>query len=420
MIDIQANGINDSRVSIPGSKSYTHRALVAAALSNGYCRIGNPLDSEDTRLTAEALRCLGVAIQPFESGLVVHGRGGRFATWDPPVELNNSGTSMRLLTALASVGTGRYVLTGSDRMRQRPLGDLVNALIQVGVDVESVHGNGCPPVAVMGGTLTGGQVWVDCHISSQYLSALLFVAPLAPLGMDIRVRTDPVSTPYIDMTLAVMERFGIRVDRDGYRRFRIAGRQRYRAADLAIEPDASNAGYFWAAAAITGRTVKVAGLDTDSRQGDIGFVEVLARMGCTVTRDPDGIAVTGGKLTGLDVDMSRMPDLVPTLAVVAAFARGRTTIRNVAHLKAKESDRLSAVTTELRKMGIEAESDDDSLTVVGGRAHGAVVDTYDDHRIAMSFAVAGIKVPGVKIRNEGCVTKSFPGFWKVFGGLYRK
>ncbi len=420
MIVIQSGGINNRRVSIPGSKSYTHRALVAAALTDGYCRIDNPLESEDTRLTAETLRCWGIAIQPSESGLVVHGTGGRFAPWNQPVELNNSGTSMRLLTALASVGEGRYVLTGSDRMRQRPLGDLIDALIQAGVNVESVPGNGCPPVAVMGGTLLGGQVWVDCHVSSQYLSALLLVAPLAPLGMDIRVRTDPVSTPYIDMTLAVMRRFGIRVVRDGYRRFRIDGGQGYRAVDLSIEPDASNAGYFWAAAAITGKTVKVMGLGADSRQGDIGFTGVLARMGCTVNHDPDGIAVTGGKLRGLDVDMSRMPDLVPTLAVVAAFAQGRTTIRNVAHLKAKESDRLAAVTTELKKMGIEAKSDDDSLIIAGGHAHGAAIDTYDDHRIAMSFAVAGLKIPGVKIHNERCVAKSFPDFWKIFDGLYRK
>jgi len=420
MIEIRTEPIDDGRISIPGSKSYTHRALVAAALSNGCCRIDNPLRSEDTRLTAAALRSWGIGIDSTAAGYLVRGVGGAFAPRREPVDLNNSGTSMRLLIAAAVLGQGRYVLTGSERMHQRPVGDLINALRQAGADVVSLDNNGCPPVAVVGGTLRGGPVRIDCHLSSQFLSGLLFVAPFAPLGMDIHVSAGPVSTPYIDMTLAVMAAFGIRVARDGYRHFRVDGKQTYRATDLVVAADASNAGYFWAAAAVTGRRIKVPGLGKTTCQGDIGFVDILAQMGCTVAHEPDGIAVAGGDLTAVDVDMSSMPDLVPTLAVVAAFARGRTRIRNVSHLKAKESDRLAAVTTELRKMGIRAGSDADSLTVTGGPARGAVIDTYDDHRIAMSFAVAGLKIPGMKIRNESCVAKSFPGFWDVFNGLYRR
>jgi 3-phosphoshikimate 1-carboxyvinyltransferase len=420
MIEIKSEGIHNDCVSIPGSKSYTHRALVAAALSDGRCRIDNPLKSEDTQLTAETLRSWGLKIDITDSGYIVHGAGGCFSPFTAPVDLKNSGTTMRLLAAAAALGQGRYVLTGSDRMQQRPMNDLLEALVQVGVAATSLTDNGCPPVMITGGTLRGGRVEIDCHISSQYLSGLLLVAPLAPLGMDIYVSAGPVSTPYIDMTLAVMRTFGIRVKQEGYHRFQVEGGQTYQAIDFSIEPDASNAGYFWAAAAITGRTIKVMGLDNSSCQGDIGFVDVLARMGCTVSHDPDGIAVTGGSLKGVDVDMSRMPDLVPTLAVVAAFADGRTHIRNVSHLKAKECDRLTAVTTELRKMGIQADSDADSLMIQGGKAHGADIHTYDDHRIAMSFAVAGLRVQGVKIRNEQCVAKSFPGFWETFGGLYQK
>jgi 3-phosphoshikimate 1-carboxyvinyltransferase len=251
------------------------------------------------------------------------------------------------------------------------------------------------------------------------------MGPCTEEGLDISVTQGPVSRPYIDMTVSVMERLGIRLDRDGYERFRIPGGQRYRAGDYTVEPDISNAGYFWAAAAVTGGRVKVRGVGPDSRQGDIRLAALFERMGCTLSQEADGLALSGvldasgrPKLSALDVDMGDMPDMVPTLAVAAAFAQGTTVIRNVAHLRAKESDRLAAVAAELGKMGISARTTEAELIVEGGRPHGAVIDTYDDHRIAMSFAVAGLAVPGMHIKDEGCVRKSFPGFWEAFEGLY--
>ena len=418
MKEIAPKKIVDVAVRLPGSKSFTHRILMAAALSDGPCEVIAPLVSEDTDLTAATLKQWGVVISPTGRGCRVEGLGGRFLPCATPVDLVNSGTSMRLLTALAALGQGRYVLTGSARLQQRPMRELIDALVQAGVEAEALNRDGCPPVAVLGGSLLGGEVSIDCRVSSQYLSALLLVAPLAPLGMDIQVSAGPVSTPYIDMTLAIMRRFGIEVVRDGYHRFGVAPGQTYRATEVHVEPDASNASYFWAAAAVTGTTAKVLGLNQNSCQGDIAFVDLLARMGCRVAKQQDGIAVTGGPLRGIDVDMAAMPDLVPTLGVVAAFAQGTTTIRNVAHLRFKESDRLAAMTAELRKMGATAESDAGAMTIVGAKLHGAHINTYDDHRIAMSFAVAGLKVPGVVIEQEQVVNKSFPTFWEVFEGLY--
>ena len=245
------------------------------------------------------------------------------------------------------------------------------------------------------------------------------MAPCTRKGLDIRVVEGPVSRPYVDMTLEVLEQFGVAYQREGYTGFKVPGGQAYCSGTHVVPPDASQAGYFWAAAAVTGATVRVAGTRLDSRQGDVGLARVFERMGCTVDETDQGIAVTGnGKLSGIRVDMADMPDMVPTLAVVAAFAKGRTVIENVAHLRAKESDRLGAVTTELCRMGIDATSTENTLVVNGGPLKGAEIQTYDDHRIAMSFAVAGLKVPGVTITDPGCVAKSFPNFWEVFeGGL---
>jgi 3-phosphoshikimate 1-carboxyvinyltransferase len=247
----------------------------------------------------------------------------------------------------------------------------------------------------------------------------MLIAPCLKEGLSIDVTKGPVSKPYIDLTADIMQTFGIHLERDGYNHFEIPGRQVYQAGDYAVEADGSQAGYFWGAAALTGARVIVRGISPASRQGDVSLAQVFAKMGCQVTRESDGIAVAGGPaLNSIDVDMADMPDMVPTLAVVAAFAQGTTTIRNVAHLRAKESDRLAAVCRELAKMGIQTTSTHDSLSIQGGLPHGAEIETYDDHRIAMSFAMAGLKVPGVRIKNETCVKKSFPEFWDVLGQLY--
>ena len=418
MIEIKPGHVKNTTVCVPGSKSYTHRMLIAAALADGACEVRNPLHSEDTLITRRCLSEMGVSIEEARDHLRIQGTSGRLRSPENPVDLGNSGTSMRLMAAVAALGQGVCVLTGSQRMQQRPIQDLLVGLNQMGVGARSVNADGCPPIEVTGGGLKGGSVTIDCRISSQYLSALLLIAPFAKETVTITVSGGLVSRPYVDMTIAVMEEFGIAVDRNGYERFVVTGGQAYRAGDHAVEPDCSQAGYFWAAAAISGAGVTVAGTSKTSLQGDVRFAECLAAMGCRVAEHGGGIEVSGGPLTGVIVDMADMPDMVPTLAVVAAFAHGATVIENVAHLRAKESDRLGAVAAELMKMGIEADCTDSGLRIVGGHPQGAAIDTYDDHRIAMSFALAGLKVPGIKIKDETCVKKSFPNFWEVFKSLY--
>jgi 3-phosphoshikimate 1-carboxyvinyltransferase len=417
MRKIEARKIKNQKVAVPGSKSYTHRIFIAAALADGPSTVVNALDSEDTRLTLGALVQMGAAADN-NRPVVICGFGGRPRPCADPIYLGNSGTSIRLLTGIAALGTGRYRLTGTDRMGQRPIADLLESLAQIGVPTRCEKANGCPPLTVDGGRVTGRSLKIKCSESSQYLSALLLMAPCTERGLDIAVAGDPVSKPYIDMTVTIMNRFGIEVARSGYNRFTVAGRQRYRPGTYSVEPDCSQASYFWGAAAITGSAIKVKSLNHETRQGDIRLVRVLEEMGCTVSRETDGITVTGGRLKGVTVDMGDMPDMVPTLAVVAAFAQGQTAITNVAHLRGKESDRLLSVATELAKMGIETECQEAGLVITGGTPKGAEIETYNDHRIAMSFAMAGLKAPGTVIRNPGCVEKSFPEFWNVLDTLY--
>ncbi len=419
MLEIKPQTVTRSEVRVPGSKSYTHRVLIAAALAEGQSSIDGALFSRDTELTAAALMQMGARVRADERNkhFEVGGTGGRLSSSSSDIFLENSGTSMRLLAAIAALGEGDYILDGSPRMRQRPIAELIAALQQLNITAESLHGNGCPPIRICGGLVEGGPVQIDCGVSSQYLSALLLMGPLTRKGLEIEVVKGPVSRPYVDLTLTVLERFGVEVEHQGYNRFTVPGDQSYRAGHYLVEPDCSQAGYFWAAAAISGGEIKVLGINADSAQGDLGFIRVLEKMGCALRFEDDGITVIGGPLQALEVDMGDMPDLVPTLAVVAAFAKGTTMMTNVAHLRAKESDRLAAVATELGKMGITANCGEDFITVTGGQPQGAVIKTYDDHRIAMSFSLIGLKVSGVKIEDEDCVGKSFPDYWSVFSSL---
>ncbi len=417
MKEIRTQENINAEITVPGSKSYTHRTFIAAALSDGICTVSNALRSEDTLLTLEALKSFGVQVEDRNRDFIVHGRSGNLKA-APEIYLANSGTSMRLLTAIAALAKGTTVLTGTERMKERPIGDLLETMLQAGISVRSVSSNGCPPVEIQGGNVKGGNVQIRCGVSSQYLSGLLLMAPCTQNGMEIQVVEGPVSKPYIDLTVDIMNRFQISVERQGYERFSVPGNQVYRSGSFTVEGDGSNASYFWAAAAVGGGTVKVRGINGDSRQGDVRLCECFEQMGCQVIRETDGITVIGGKLRGIEKDMGNMPDVVPTLAVVAAFAEGTTVIRNVAHLKAKECDRLAAVATELSKMGADITATEDSLIIKGGKPlHGAEIETYNDHRMAMCMAVAGLKVPGVRILNENCVGKSFPDFWEVFAGL---
>lgn len=403
-----------ARVRPPGSKSITNRALVCAALADGTSTLTGALDSDDTRVMIVALGQLGIAVQTSDEGrtLLVEGCGGRIPSVAADLFCGNSGTTIRFLTAMVTLGHGRYRLDGIARMRERPVADLLDALNQLGANSASERKNGCPPIVIQADGLAGGTSQVRGNISSQFLSGLLMAAPGANQPVTIEIDGALVSQPYVHMTLAVMETFGIGVETDAsLSRFRIAAPQTYRSRSYSIEPDASAASYFWAAAAITGGTVTVEGLSAASLQGDVAFVDCLEAMGCEVQRAADSITVIGRPLHGIDADMNAISDTVQTLSVVALFAEGPTNIRDVGHIRHKETDRIGAVATELRKLGATVEERDDGLRITPGILRPATIDTYDDHRMAMSFALAGLQQSGVRINDPGCTAKTYPRFF---------
>jgi 3-phosphoshikimate 1-carboxyvinyltransferase len=407
---VQPISAPDVTVRVPGSKSLTNRALVCAALASGPSRLVGWLRSDDTEAMQEGLGRLGVEIREEEGELVVRGVAGRFAIPLHPIDCRASGTTMRFLCACAAAAPGRVVLDGSPRMRERTIQELADALGALGVQARTKAG--FPPVTVSGGTLRGGRISVDATRSSQYLSAVLLVAPLAKEEVDITTGRI-TSRPFVEMTLETMRDFGVSVEPVGDQRFRIPGDQSYRARRYVVEPDATNASYFFAAAGVTGGRVRVDGLTAASHQGDVRFVEVLERMGCTVERGAQSITVRGSHyLHGIDVDLNPMPDTAQTLAVVACFARGSTFIRNVENLRIKETDRLEALRRELSKLGARVEISGPDLRIdPPARVRPARIATYDDHRMAMSFAVAGLRAPGIVIENPACVDKTFPDFF---------
>ena len=406
-------------VTIPGSKSYTHRALILSSLADGESVLINALRCEDTEHTVQALIKFGVEVFWESDRVRVLGRGGKFKGTDDRIDVGNSGASMRFLTALAALKKGVTLLDGSDRMRKRPMGELLNGLGELGVKAYSQKGDDCPPVVVESHGLKGGRARIKGEESSQFLSGLLMVAPYALRDVNIEVTGPLASKPYVDITRDVMSAFGVEIQSQGYDSFFVKAGQRYLPQKYRIEGDASNASYFFSAAAVCKGRVKVKNLNPATIQGDIGFLEILESMGCRVTRGSDWVEVLGGEFYGIEIDMNEMPDLVPTLAVTAAFAQGNTVIQNIRHLRFKESDRLHALAVELNKMGIRVREGEDWLEIEGGKPHGAEIETYDDHRMAMSFAIAGLVIPGVKIKGERCVDKSFPGFWETLQKLYR-
>jgi 3-phosphoshikimate 1-carboxyvinyltransferase len=396
----------------PGSKSLTNRALVLAALADGVSELTGVLDSRDTQVMMDSLRRLGIKVESdLEHQRVrVEGCSGCIPARNADLYLENSGTSIRFLAALCALGQGRYRLDGNERMRQRPIGDLLEALTQLGTHSSCKQAPGCPPVVIEAAGLRGGTTQVQTDQSSQFLSALLMAAPCADQPIEIRLSGPPVSEPYIDMTLGVMARFGVTVDTSQPQAFRIEP-QRYRAADYEIEPDASAASYFAAVAAITGGEVTIEGLSHYALQGDVRFIEVLERMGCRVTWNTNSVTVCGGALVGVDVDMNAISDTAQTLAAVAVFAEGPTHIRNVGHIRVKETDRIAAVVTELRRLGLTADERPDGFSIHPGPVHPAEIETYDDHRMAMSFALIGLRSPGIRILNPGCTSKTYPAFF---------
>lgn len=412
-IEIQTAGPLHGSIRPPGSKSITNRALVCAALAEGRSTLRGTLDSDDTRAMIDSLGRLGLQVD-FDAPtkvLTIDGCGGQLALNDADLFVGNSGTTIRFLTAMATVGQGTCRLDGIERMRQRPIGDLLSALNQLGAEVKSETSNDCPPVVVRAAGLAGGQATIAGNISSQFLSGLLMAAPYANSDVELIVEGTLISQPYVEMTLAVMKSFGVHVDNDGFQRFHIAANQRYAACDYTIEPDASAASYFWGAAAITGGRITVEGLSRQSLQGDVEFCDCLAQMGCEVEYREDAVTVTGGTLKGITVDMNAISDTVQTLAAVALFAEGPTTITNVGHIRHKETDRIGDLACELRKLGADVQESADGLRITPGNLHGAEIDTYDDHRMAMSLALVGLGVDGVTINDPGCTAKTYPRFF---------
>jgi len=404
----------------PGSKSITNRALIIAALAEGTSLLRGALESEDTTVMRDSLTRLGIQWNhDAQTGdLTVHGCGGQIPCAEADLWLENSGTSIRFLTALCALGQGTYRLDGNARMRERPIGDLVQGLQTQQVDLRCEFDNQCPPVVMEAHGLPGGTIRVAGNLSSQYLSALLMVASYAKHPVEILVEGELVSVPYIEMTLAVMSSFGVHVQNDACQRFVIEP-QTYQACDYLIEPDASAASYFFAAAAITGGAVTIPGLHRHSLQGDVLFVEALERMGCRVEWRADAVTVHGGPLRGIDIDMNAISDTAQTLAAVAVFAEGPTRVRHVEHMRIKETDRVAAVVTELRRLGINTEEHPDGFTIIPGQVTPAAIHTYHDHRMAMSFSLIGLRVPGIQILDPGCTSKTYPRYFEDLAALCR-
>ncbi len=407
----------NTRISVPGSKSITNRALVCAALAKGESIIRNASDSTDTAMMANGLNQLGVLVRKQGDTLVVDGTGGKLFAPKFPIPVGNAGTTLRFMLSLGALAAGRTVFEGSDRMAERPIADLIDALRQLGVHASAT--SIIPRFTVEGASFVGGSVKLKADKSSQFLSSLLMVSPYAQLDVTITVESQLSSQSYVEMTIEVMNAFGVEVRHVSGDSFSVAAKRGYHPAEFAVEPDASGASYFFAAAAVLGGEVLIDGMRLKSLQGDAKFVSVLERMGCSVSEREEGVRLlSNGSLHGIDVDMNSMPDVVPTLAVTALFANSPTRIRNVAHLRHKESDRLEALYTELQKLGTQVSAFDDGLEISPSALRAAQLDTYDDHRLAMSFALVGLKTPGVRIENPDCVKKSFPKFWSEWEKLY--
>ncbi|MFQ5591901.1 MAG: 3-phosphoshikimate 1-carboxyvinyltransferase [Phycisphaerae bacterium] len=419
----------DATVTLPGSKSMTNRVLVTSCLADGTSLLTNALLAEDTQVMINALRTLGIALTVDERDNTVEVTGcrGHLPASEAEVFCGNSGTTMRFCGALCALGRGRFKLDGVERMRQRPLGGLIDALRTLGAGAEYLGCEGYPPVVIHACGLSGGRVEFNAPSSSQMVSALLMAGPYAGGDLFISVAGEVPSKSYLKMTVAVMSLFGVCVLEqydEAEAKFIVADLQRYESATVAIEPDASNATYFLAAPAVVGGRVTVDGLGSGSIQGDTGFMRVLERMGCRIETGDTRLTVTGPgageALRGVDVDLNDMPDTVQTLAVIALFAEGTTVIRNVANLRIKETDRLAALASELGKLGATVEERSDGLSITPPkRVVPAAIDTHNDHRMAMSFALAGLRAPGIVINDPQCCAKTFPDFFERFDRAFR-
>ncbi len=409
----------DGEINLPGSKSVSNRALLLAALAKGATELTNLLDSDDVRYMLTALSELGISytLSECKTRCLVKGQGEAFTQNSIlSLFLGNAGTVMRPLTAALCIGKGEYVLSGEPRMKERPIAHLVEALQQIGADISYLEKAGYPPVLIKGRKLEGGHVEIDGSISSQFLTAFLMAAPLFSGDTSIKIKGELVSKPYIDITLHLMKAFGVDVLHDNYQTFSIKGNQTYLSpSQFFVEGDASSASYFLAAAAIKGGKVKVTGVGKNSIQGDIRFADALKAMGASVEFGNEYILVEKGELVGIDMDFNAIPDAAMTIATTALFAEGETVIRNVHNWRVKETDRLAAMATELRKVGAKVEEGEDYIKIKPPETfHLAQIDTYDDHRMAMCFSLVALSDKGVVIKDPKCTAKTFPDYFNQF------
>ena len=405
------------KVDLPGSKSLSNRVLLLSMLAEGTTHIRNLLDSDDVRYMIGALEQLGIRMEETRESneIRVEGCAGKIPNSDLELMLGNAGTAMRPLTAALTLGQGHYVLDGVPRMRERPIVDLVDGLRQLGAEVSLLNGPPGPPVEIIASGLPGGTVEIKGSVSSQFLSAILMAAPSAQNDVTLKIIDTLVSVPYVEMTLKLMERFGVKVENRNFEEFHIQGNQTYLSpGEFYVEGDASSASYFLAGAAITGGSVTIQGCGTESLQGDAKFAEVLERMGAETEWKPNSVTVHGKSLKGVDLDLNRMPDAAMTLAVAALFAEGPTRIRNVYNWRLKETERMKAVTTELRKLGATIEEGEDYLVVdPPQKILPCEIETYEDHRMAMAFSLAACGPEPITILDPGCVSKTFPDYFEV-------
>lgn len=403
---------------LPGSKSITNRALVIAALNSGEkkTRLRGVLRSEDTEIMIDCLEKLGfiISVNWKECSVFVSSpkAPGVIPSSSAILFTGNSGTTMRFLTAMVGLGNGTYKLDGIKRMQERPINDLLKALNDLNINAVSENNNGCPPVIIKTSGWSGGIARINSEMSSQFISGILMAAPFAKGETRIILEGKIVSQSYINITLAMLDDWGINSTKISDREYLIQGNQFGNRFEYQIEPDASAASYFYAAAAITGGTVTTPGLGKRSLQGDVKFVHALQLMGAKVSQDNNSTTVTGSELHGIDIDMNDISDTVMTLGVVACFAKGTTKITNIGHIRHKETDRINALANEIRKIGGLVEEFPDGITIHPAELHGAEIETYNDHRIAMSFAIAGLKIPGITICNPSCVAKTYPDFFE--------
>jgi len=404
---------------VPGSKSYTNRALLIAGLTDGECRLEKPLVSDDTKYMIRAMEAFGIPVEQEKEAFIVSGQGGKLSTPKGDIFIGNAGTTMRFLTTFSALASGKIRLDGDERMRQRPLADLLHCLTQMGIKAISANGDGCPPIDVTGGEVPGGgEVQLAGDKSSQYLTSILLSAPYFKNDTCIHIQGDLTSKSYADITLDIMKTFGVHVNNESYRQFNVKAGDRYKAQTYKVESDWSSASYFLAAAAVTGGEVTLTDINPHSVQGDAQFTGVLEKMGCQIEKKADALHIKGNLLKGITINMNNMPDAVQTLAVIALFAEGETVIQGIGNLRIKETDRIFALANELSRLGAKVETGEDFLMIRPGNNYkGAEIETYDDHRMAMSFAVAGLKIPGIRIKNPKCVEKSFPDFFQRFAEL---